>query len=290
MGRYTTLPRHHPTDDLPQNMSKIPLGKPTDYPAEYSPQVLFAVPRIDARRALGLGDDLPFQGADVWNAWELTWLEPSGKPIVATAVITVPADSLNIVESKSLKLYLNSLAMSRYASIDELAGVISRDLSHVTESQVIISITPAKEFPTGKIADLPGDCIDDLDVQIDPGTGVDAKSLKTTGEASIDEDLHSHLLRSNCPVTNQPDMGSVLIRYRGPAIDRESLLRYIVSFRQHNDFHEACVERMFLDIKMRCGPDRLTVYARYNRRGGLDINPFRSDFETTPENIRLWRQ
>ena len=127
MGRYTTLPGQHPTDDLPQKMSNIPLGRPTDYPAEYSPQVLFAAPRIDARRALGLSDDLLFQGADVWNAWELTWLEPSGKPIVATAVITVPADSLNIVESKSLKLYLNSLAMSRYASIDELAGVISRD-------------------------------------------------------------------------------------------------------------------------------------------------------------------
>jgi len=121
-------------------------------------------------------------------------------------------------------------------------------------------------------------------------SGVDATILKTTGENSIDEELHSHLLRSNCPVTNQPDMGSVLIRYQGPAIDRESLLRYIVSFRHHKDFHEACIERMFLDIKARCSPDRLTVYARYNRRGGLDINPFRSDFETTAENSRLWRQ
>lgn len=289
MGRYTTLPRHHPTDDLLQKMSKIPLGKPTDYPDEYSPQVLFAVPRNEARQALKLGDELPFQGKDIWNAWEITWLEPSGKPVVATAVITVPADSVNIVESKSLKLYLNSLAMSRYASIDELAGVISRDLSRITGSQVIISMTPANEFPTGRIADLPGDCIDGLDVQVDAG-GVDARILKTTGEDSIEEELHSHLLRSNCPVTHQPDMGSVLIRYRGPAIDRESLLRYIVSFRYHNDFHEACVERMFLDIKARCGPENLTVHARYNRRGGLDINPFRSDFEATPENIRLWRQ
>jgi 7-cyano-7-deazaguanine reductase len=270
-------------------MNKTPLGKPTDYPAEYSPQVLFAVPRIEARRALGLGAELPFQGEDVWNAWELTWLEPAGKPTVATAVITVPADSVNIVESKSLKLYLNSLAMSRYASNDEVAEIIRRDLSRITESEVQISLTPARAFSTGRIVDLPGDCIDDLDVEID-ASGVDAKMLKTAGEDLIEDELHSHLLHSNCPVTHQPDMGSVLIRYRGPAIDRESLLRYIVSFRQHSDFHEACVERMFLDIKARCRPEKLTVYARYNRRGGLDINPFRSDFETTAENLRLWRQ
>ena len=290
MGRYTTLPRHYPTDDLPQKMSKIPLGKPTDYPTEYSPQVLFAVPRIEARKALGLGDELPFHGEDLWNAWELTWLEPSGKPVVATAVIIVPADSPNIVESKSLKLYLNSLAMSQYASSDEVAGIISRDLSGTTGSEVDISILPANDSSTARIVDLPGDCIDDLEVQIDVSAGVDAETLRTVGEASVEEELHSHLLRSNCPVTNQPDMGSVLIRYQGPAIDRESLLRYIVSFRQHNDFHEACVERMFLDIKARCRPEKLTVYARCNRRGGLDINPFRSDFETTAENLRLWRQ
>jgi 7-cyano-7-deazaguanine reductase len=290
MGRYTTLPRHQPTDDLPQKMSKIPLGKPTDYPAEYSPQVLFAVPRMEARRALGLGAELPFHGADVWNAWELTWLEPSGKPVVATAVITVPADSLNIVESKSLKLYLNSLATSQYESIDEIGEIIRRDLSGIAKSEVGISILPANDSSTAQIEVLPGDCIDDLEVQIDVSAGIDAATLKTVGEGSIEEELHSHLLRSNCPVTHQPDMGSVLVRYRGPAIDRESLLRYIVSFRQQHDFHEACVERMFLDIKARCSPEKLTVYARYNRRGGLDINPFRSDFETTAENLRVWRQ
>jgi len=271
-------------------MSKIPLGKPTDYPAEYSPQVLFAVPRIEARKALGLGAELPFHGEDVWNAWELTWLEPSGKPIVATAVISVPADSLNIFESKSLKLYLNSLAMSRYASSDEIAAIISRDLSGITGSEVGISILPANDSSTAQIASLPGDCIDDLELQIDVNTGVDAATLRNAGDGSIEEELHSHLLRSNCPVTHQPDMGSVLVRYRGPAIDRESLLRYIVSFRKQHDFHEACVERMFLDIKARCRPEKLTVYARYNRRGGLDINPFRSDFETSAENFRLWRQ
>ena len=271
-------------------MSKIPLGKPTDYPEEYSPQVLFSVPRSETRETLGLGDALPFQGQDIWNAWELTWLEPSGKPVVATAVITVPANSVNIVESKSLKLYLNSFAMSQYATRDEIAGIIARDLSRVAESQLTVSITPANRHSAGQITDLPGVCIDGLEVQIDATTGVDARMLKTAGEDSIDEELHSHLLRSNCPVTNQPDMGSVLIRYRGPAIDRESLLRYIVSYRQHNDFHEACVERMFIDVKSQCRPDKLTVYARYNRRGGLDINPFRSDFETAADNLRLWRQ
>lgn len=270
-------------------MSKIPLGNPTAYPEEYSPQVLYAVPRSEARKTLGLGDALPFQGEDIWNAWELTWLEASGKPTAATAVITVPADSANIVESKSLKLYLNSLAMSRYAAADEVAQIIGRDLSKVAAAEVVVSITPAKDCSTDRITDLPGECIDDLDVQIDE-SGVDASLLKTIGKDSIEEELHSHLLRSNCPVTNQPDMGSVLIRYRGAAIDRESLLRYIISFRKHNDFHEACVERMFLDIKSRCAPEKLTVYARYNRRGGLDINPFRSDFETTAENLRLWRQ
>ena len=270
-------------------MSKIPLGKPTEYPEKYAPQVLFAVPRIDARRALGLGDDLPFQGEDFWNAWELTWLESSGKPVVATATITVGADSANMVESKSLKLYLNSLAMTRYASKDEVAEIIRCDLSRITESDVAVNVTTAIDSSTDCIDNLPGDCIDDLDAQIEV-TGVDATILQTAGKYTVNEELHSHLLRSNCPVTNQPDMGSVLIRYRGPRIDRESLLRYIVSFRQHRNFHEACVERMFLDLKNRCHPDELTVYARYNRRGGLDINPFRSDFESSPRNVRLWRQ
>jgi 7-cyano-7-deazaguanine reductase len=270
-------------------MSKIPLGKPTEYPEEYAPQVLFAVSRSETRESLGLGKALPFHGKDIWNAWELTWLAESGKPIVATAVITVPADSTNFVESKSLKLYLNSFAMSQYAAKGELAGIIARDLTELTESDVVVDIKPATETASHRIVDLPGDCIDDLDVRIDT-TGVDANLLKSEGGNSVEEALHSHLLRSNCPVTNQPDMGSVLIRYRGSKIDRKSLLRYIVSYRQHNDFHEACVERMFIDIKKQCNPKDLTVYARYNRRGGLDINPFRSDFETSAENLRLWRQ
>ena len=270
-------------------MNKVPLGKNTDYPQEYAPEELAAVARSAARADIGLGTELPFQGMDIWNAWELSWLAESGRPIVATATITVPASSTNIIESKSLKLYLNSFAMSRYAAKGEVAGIISRDLANLTESDVSVDVRPATEVASYHIVDFPGDCIDDLDVQVNAGD-VDANLLQTDSDEPVEERIHSHLLRSNCPVTNQPDMGSVLIHYSGPRISRESLLRYIVSFRLHKDFHEACVERMFVDIKERCHPDRLTVYARYNRRGGIDINPFRSDFETNAENLRLWRQ
>ena len=161
--------------------------------------------------------------------------------------------------------------MSRYESKEEVAAIVTTDLSDLTGSPVVVDITSASESSSDRVVDLPGDCIDGLDVQI-AASDVDAATLKIVGRQSADEELHSHLLRSNCPVTNQPDLGSVLIRYRGPAIDRESLLRYIVSFRQHNDFHEACVERMFLDIKARCSCEQLTVYARYTRRGGIDGN------------------
>lgn len=272
-------------------MSNIPLGKKTDYPREYAPQVLAAVARSAARDSIGVGAELPFQGMDIWNAWELTWLAESGKPLVATAVITVPADSTNIIESKSLKLYLDSFALSRYAAKGELEGIIARDLTDLAESDVVVDIKPATETKVYHIVDLPGECIDHLDIDIDSdGNGVEPKVLKSDGRENTEEALHSHLLRSNCPVTSQPDMGSVLVRYKGPRIDRTSLLRYIVSYRRHNEFQEACVERMFVDLKKRCSPEKLTVYARYNHRGGIDINPFRSDFETTTGNLRLWRQ
>jgi 7-cyano-7-deazaguanine reductase len=275
-------------------MSKLPLGEPSSYPDRYAPELLYPVARLENRQALGLAGELPFSGEDIWNAWELTWLEPTGKPVVATAVITVPAESANIIESKSLKLYLNSFAMERYDSVKELTDIISKDLSRVAGSPVAVNVISAGTSTIDHIENLPGHCIDYMDVSVDAAT-VDASLLKISGDQSdnenlISEELHSHLLRSNCPVTNQPDMGSVLVRYSGPRIEQDSLLRYIASFRQHNDFHEACVERMFTDIKAQCRPDKLTVYARFNRRGGLDINPFRSDFETTADNTRLWRQ
>jgi 7-cyano-7-deazaguanine reductase len=270
-------------------MRENPLGKSTEYPGEYDPTLLFAIERSDARAATGIGPELPFRGTDIWNAWELTWLDPSGKPIVATAVIAIDATSPNIVESKSLKLYLNSLAMTRYASSDHVAALLESDLSGAAGDHVVVTVTPAADSTDSPVSEFPGLCIDDLNIPAASGT-VDARLLRCEKSAAVTEELHSHLLRSNCPVTNQPDMGSVLIRYSGPKIDRASLLSYIVSYRQHNDFHEACVERIFLDIKRHCAPASLTVYARYNRRGGLDINPFRTDTSESPDNLRLWRQ
>ncbi len=269
-------------------MSKIPLGKSSGYRQEYSTEVLFGVARLDARADLGIGLDLPFGGEDIWNAWELTWLDMSGKPIVATARIRVPAESDNIIESKSLKLYLNSFSMSRYETSDAVVDLITNDLGKIAGGTVSVTVTTAAQCATDSIAVLPGTCIDDLQADFSADV-VDPGLLQSAGKA-VAEELHSHLLRSNCPVTNQPDSGSILIRYEGPQIDRASLLQYLVSFRQHNDFHEACVERIFVDLKTRCQPESLTVYARYNRRGGIDINPFRSDFGERAEDLRLWRQ
>ena len=270
-------------------MDKIPLGNPVEYPAEYAPDVLCAIPRAESRSALGLADDLPFHGEDIWNAWELTWLAATGTPVVGTATIRVNAASLNLIESKSLKLYLNSLAMTRYSSADELTTTIANDLSRTAGLDVDVSVTPACDSTAATIGQLPGVCIDTLEIG-DVPTTVEATVLATNAGPEVTEELYSHLLRSNCPVTNQPDSGSILIRYRGQKIDRQALLTYIVSYRQHNDFHEGCVERIFVDIRKYCAPSELTVYARYNRRGGLDINPFRSDFEDPAENLRLWRQ
>lgn len=269
---------------------ETPLGKKSAWPDRYAPDVLCPLPRRDAREPLGIRDPLPFRGEDIWNAWELTWLGPAGKPVVATAVLRFPADSENLVESKSLKLYLNSLAMSRFGSADEVCGLVENDLSRAAGCRVTVELTAGAGAARNTFDELPGLCIDDLDAECDTGAAVDASLLACAGRGVVSEVLHSHLLRSNCPVTDQPDIGSVLVRYRGAAIDRGALLRYLVSYRCHNAFHESCVERIFIDIKTRCAPERLTVYARYNRRGGLDINPFRSDFEDQAANLRLWRQ
>lgn len=258
-------------------------------PDYYSPDLLRTVARADIRRALGLGDELPFHGEDLWTAYEMTWLDRRGKPVVAIGTIRVPAESDNLIESKSLKLYLNSFSMTRSAAASEVAATVARDLSKIAGAAIDVTLTPAGESVAGIIAAMPGDCIDSLDVACD-FREVDPSLLQRANDRIVTEELHSHLLRSNCPVTNQPDLGSILIRYSGPELDRSALLRYLVSYRRHKDFHESCVERIFVDLKNRCSPDRLTVYARFNRRGGLDINPFRSDYERKACNLRLWRQ
>jgi 7-cyano-7-deazaguanine reductase len=264
--------------------SKLPLGRDTDYPQKYEPEVLCPIARRDSREALGIPGALPFTGVDVWNAWELTWLGDNGRPKVAVVEIRVPAESDNLIESKSLKLYLGSFAMSRFADATHVTKTIASDLSQNVGAAVDVTLNP-----NVAIAALGGTCIDGLDVDCDTWE-VDAGLLAIDERVVVDECLHSHLLRSLCPVTAQPDMGSVEIRYKGPRIDPASLLRYIASFREHNDFHEACVERMFVDIMKRCGPTSLSVYARYQRRGGIDINPFRTNGGEAPPNPRLWRQ
>lgn len=266
---------------------KSPLGEKSTYPATYAPGLLHPIARAENRQILGISGTWPFHGEDIWNAYELTWLDGKGKPCVATAELRVPANSPNIIESKSMKLYLNSHAMADYADREEIAAVIADDLSQAAGAPVAVRLISLSD--AAALRDLPGDCIDDKDVACE-STDVDPGLLACTADDAVDEELHSHLLRCLCPVTDQPDMGGLLIRYQGRPIDRGALLRYIVSYRNHNDFHESCVERIFLDIKQRCEPEALTVYARYNRRGGIDINPFRSDFETTAENIRLARQ
>jgi len=268
---------------------KIPLGRATAYPEQYSPGLLFAIARTGNREALGLGDELPFHGTDIWNAWELTWLDSGGLPQVGTAEIRVPANSPNIIESKSLKLYLNSFAMTRYASASDVAETLEQDISEAAGADVTVVLERPAETDDRTITQLPGDSLDDLDVSCD-AYEIDAASLRADAADVITEALNSHLLRSLCPVTSQPDSASLLISYTGPRIDRAGLLRYIVSYRQHQDFHETCVERMFLDIMERCKAEKLTVYARYQRRGGIDINPFRSNYESDAANTRLWSQ
>jgi 7-cyano-7-deazaguanine reductase len=270
---------------------EIPLGKSVPYPEQYSPELLFEVPRAEQRERLGIGPDLPFHGTDIWNAWELSWLDHDGKPRCAIAEIRVPADSLSIIESKSLKLYLNSFAMTHYATQEDVMETIEQDLSDCAGADVEVSLQDLAAAEGAAADRMPGDCLDALSISCNfDEVAPQAALLRSDPDEIVTEELYTHLLRSLCPVTSQPDTGSVLVRYTGPRIDREGLLRYIVSFRQHEDFHESCVERMFIDIVERCQPEKLTVYARYQRRGGIDINPFRSNFEAVAPNARLWRQ
>ncbi len=268
-----------------------PLGKSSAYVATYSPEQLFPIPRAPKWAELGLSAaTLPYRGVDIWNCYELSWLLPSGKPVVAIGEFTIPADSPNIIESKSFKLYLNSLNQSVFASQQALLEVMQRDLSDAAGKPVAVRLRGLDEVTAEGVATLPGRCIDELDVAIEHYDAPLPELLRCDASRQVEECLHSHLLKSNCPVTGQPDWGSVVVDYSGPALLPESLLAYLVSFRQHADFHEQCVERIFLDLQKLLQPRRLTVYARYVRRGGLDINPYRSTEAFTPDNRRLVRQ
>ena len=279
----------HPAAD-PSHAS--PLGKATEYPSHYVPELLYPIPRQLKRSELGIADAaLPFVGEDLWNAYELSWLNAKGKPVVAVGTFRVPATSPNLIESKSFKLYLNSFNQTAFASLEAVSAAMMRDLSAAAGAPVAVALEPLSQRPQAAIGIPEGSLLDELDITCDRYQPA-PELLATLPGGPVEETLYSHLLKSNCLVTGQPDWAMVVIRYRGAPIDRAGLLRYIVSFRNHNEFHEQCVERIFTDIQQRCRPGALAVHARYTRRGGLDINPFRSSDECygQPENIREIRQ
>ena len=291
-----------------------PLGKETEYKSNYDPWLLFSIERNLGRAKIGISSSeftksdhspaLPFFGFDVWNCYEISWLNESGKPQVSILKFFVPCESPSIVESKSVKLYFNSFNNTKFSSKSDLEQQAQKDLSKATGSEVIVEIRDLEDFYTQALAAPRGDNIDELDIEISDYDLSDeylkvedsillSKLPSDEKKELISETLYSNLLRSNCLITNQPDWGSVEITYSGAKIDRESLLRYIISFRNHNEFHEQCVERIFCDIMKKCAPSSLTVEAKYTRRGGIDINPIRSTYAVLPQEIdtaRLPRQ
>jgi 7-cyano-7-deazaguanine reductase len=271
-----------------------PLGKPTTYQAEYDPSLLFPIPRAGKREEIGIteGSTLPFFGVDIWNAYEVSWLNMRGKPQVGIATFTVPADSPNIVESKSFKLYLNSYNQTKVTSAEALVDMLRADLSDAFGSSVQVTLATPDAFAGQRMGELEGLSLDRLDIEVDSYEPHPSLLKADFEEAIVEEKFVSNLLKSNCLVTGQPDWGSVQIHYVGAPIDQEHLLKYLIGFRNHNEFHEQCVERIFMDILRQCKPQKLAVYARYTRRGGLDINPWRSNFTTgqRPPNLRGARQ
>lgn len=268
-----------------------PLGQTVAYASRYDAGLLFPIPRAQGRAELGLGQALPFHGVDIWNAYELSWLDARGKPCVALGEFRVPASSPAIVESKSFKLYLNSFNQERIGDAQALREVFVRDLSAAAGAPVAVTITPPERFADVALAELAGESIDALELEIDDYGPPNAGHLRLADEAGeVEESLTSDLLKSNCPVTGQPDWASLQIRYAGRRIDRAGLLRYVISFREHAGFHEQCVERIHVDLMRRCAPRWLEVQARYTRRGGLDINPWRATHAGQPPNPRGARQ
>lgn len=265
------------------------LGKSTPYCSQYDASLLFPIPRQEKRTEIGIdSSDLPFEGLDIWTAYEISWLNSKGKPIVYIAEFAFAADSPFLIESKSFKLYLNSFNGTRFNSPEEVVELLESDLTKASGAPVAAQLLPI-EFEQTVIGKLPGINLDELDIEIDD-YNVNSGLLRCDSDEFVCETVNSHLLKSNCLVTSQPDWGSVVIRYEGSRINHEGLLKYIISFREHDEFHEQCVERIYADIMKQCHPDKLTVYARYVRRGGLDINPYRSNFEDEFDISRTIRQ
>lgn len=262
-------------------MSQIPLGQASHYETQYNPKLLFPILRQKNRDALNINPKkLPFHGVDVWHAYEMSWLNSKGKPQNAIGRFTIPCDSPNLIESKSFKLYLNSLNNTRFNSWEEVDAILQRDLSECAGKSIGVEIFTIDSFMGEFYRQISGHCLDDLDIDVSEYQ-VNPKLLSSETEI-VSEKLYCNLLKSNCLVTGQPDWGSLQIEYRGPKINHENLLKYLISYRDHQEFHEQCVERIFTDILNHCHPSELSLVACYTRRGGLDINPVRS----TDPNIR----
>jgi 7-cyano-7-deazaguanine reductase len=272
-----------------QILSSAPLGKKSSYINTYTPGLLFPLPRKPKREEIGVSDQLPFQGVDLWTGFEVSWLNLKGKPVVAVAEFRIPCSSEFLIESKSFKLYLNSFNNSRFESFDQVTEVMQADLSRAAHDLVRVQLYPLDAVDQ-RFGKLGGRCLDDLEIECSEYQP-QPDYLKISS-VLVSETVHTHLLKSNCLVTGQPDWGSVEISYRGHQIDHGGLLKYIVSLRDHHEFHEQCVERIFMDLMRHCQPEELSVYARYTRRGGLDINPFRTNRKqgSQVQNLRLTRQ
>lgn len=275
---------------IEDSLSKAPLGKNSTYVSTYSPSLLFPIPRKLKRDEIEISEKLPFTGFDFWTAFELSWLNPKGKPVVAIAEFVIPCESPHIVESKSFKLYLNSFNNTQFDGFEEVQSTLKKDISLAVGQKITVKLFPITQVHQ-KVQEFDGSCLDDLDLKCtiyQPN-----KDYLFCDSGIGDETLYSNLLKSNCLVTGQPDWGSIQIKYKGNKINHEGLLKYIISLRNHNEFHEQCVERIFSDILRNCHPEYLFVYARYTRRGGLDINPLRttnpSDLKNIPD-YRLIRQ
>jgi len=270
-------------------LSDSPLGRAAKYPEHHDPGLLFAIDRATQRALLGFDGAPPFGGVDLWTAYELSWLNRNGKPEVAIATFAVPADSPRLVESKSVKLYLTGFNLTRFDGPSDVAATLARDLSHAVGAAIDVALTPPSADGALPLAELPGACLDELSIavaQYEPAP----EALAAAG-AVRHEAFYTRLFRSVCPVTGQPDYACVQVEYRGAAIDPAGLLRYLVSFRRHPGFHEHCVERIFADVWRRCRPETLSVYARFTRRGGIDINPYRSsEGGGPPAHVRTARQ
>jgi 7-cyano-7-deazaguanine reductase len=275
--------------------SDTELGKATDYSSSYDPSLLDPIPRATAREQLeAIGGPLPpFLGVDLWTGFEVSWLNNQGMPQVAIVEFLVPCSSVNIVESKSFKLYLNSFNQTHFESSQAVQECMTADLCAAAQGDVEIVFYQLAEYNGFRpVTEPQGHCLDQQHIAIDYTPNPEFLVLDETEKegTTVTETLYSHLLRTNCPVTDQPDWASVYISYQGAQIDRAGLLKYLVSFRQHQDFHEQCVEKIYGDIMQRCQPAQLDVYARYMRRGGLDINPFRSSRYPFPPSHRQVRQ